>query len=52
MTNHHLGGLHMIDGVLDRTDHSRVTWLAELMRTGQQKELQVMSDLQTQLGLA
>jgi uncharacterized protein (DUF305 family) len=50
MTYHHLGGIHMIDGVLDRTDNDDVIWLAELMRTGQQKELQVMQDLQDELG--
>lgn len=50
MTYHHLGGLHMIDGVLERTDNPEVTWLAEVMRLGQEKEMQVMSDLAAQLG--
>jgi uncharacterized protein (DUF305 family) len=50
MTNHHLGGIHMIDAVLERSDHPDVTWAAGLMKTGQEKELQVMSDLQAQLG--
>jgi len=49
MTYHHLGGLHMIDAVLERTDDPQVTWLAELMRTGQQREMRVMSDLTAQL---
>lgn len=45
MTYHHLGGIHMIDGVLERTDHPEVTALAELMRGAQQRELTVMRDL-------
>jgi uncharacterized protein (DUF305 family) len=51
MTTHHLGGLHMVDAVLELTDHPEVTWLAEVMRNGQQKELQVLSDLEARLGL-
>jgi uncharacterized protein (DUF305 family) len=50
MTDHHLGGIHMIDAVLERSDHPEVAWLAGLMKAGQQKELQVMSDLQAELG--
>jgi uncharacterized protein (DUF305 family) len=50
MIHHHLGGIHMIDGVLERSDDPDVTWLAEAMRAAQQKELRVMQDLQTQLG--
>jgi uncharacterized protein (DUF305 family) len=50
MTNHHLGGLHMVDAALDLTDDPQVTWLAGVMQTGQQKEMHVMSDLQDQLG--
>jgi uncharacterized protein (DUF305 family) len=49
MTRHHLGGLHMADAVLERSDNSQVTWLAALMRSGQEKEMQVMSDLQADL---
>jgi uncharacterized protein (DUF305 family) len=52
MINHHLGGLHMIDGVLDRTDDSNVTWLAELMRASQERDLQAMDQLQTELGFS
>jgi uncharacterized protein (DUF305 family) len=50
MTHHHLGGIHMVDGILERSDQPDVTWLAGLMKTGQQKEMQVMSDLEDQLG--
>lgn len=49
MIYHHLGGIHMIDGVLERTDDPEVTWLAELMRNGQQRELTVMRDLRAGL---
>lgn len=45
MTYHHLGGLHMIDGVLERTDHPEVTWLAEQMQAAQQRDLAAMRDL-------
>lgn len=50
MTRHHLGGLHMIDAVLEQSDHSQVTSVAEVMRASQQKEMQVMSDLTEQIG--
>jgi uncharacterized protein (DUF305 family) len=50
MTYHHLGGIHMIDGVLERSDHPEVTWLADLMKSGQEKEMEVMRDLQAELG--
>jgi uncharacterized protein (DUF305 family) len=49
MTAHHLGGIHMVDGVLDLTDHPDVNWLAGLMKEGQQREMQVLGDLRTQL---
>lgn len=49
MIYHHLGGIHMIDGVLERTDDPEVTWLAGLMRNGQQRDLTVMHDLQAGL---
>ncbi|QSB15834.1 DUF305 domain-containing protein [Natronosporangium hydrolyticum] len=48
MIDHHLGGIHMIDGVLELTDHSEVVWLAELMKSGQQHELEVLRNLQQQ----
>lgn len=49
MTTHHLGGIHMVDGVLDSSDHPDVTWLAGLMKEGQAREMQVLRDLQTAL---
>jgi uncharacterized protein (DUF305 family) len=50
MTYHHLGGLHMIDGVLERTDNPQVTSLANVMRAGQEKEMREMSALAEQVG--
>lgn len=49
MTFHHLGGIHMVDGVLDLSDHPDVSWLAGLMKEGQQREMQVLRDLQAQV---
>jgi uncharacterized protein (DUF305 family) len=49
MIRHHLGGIHMVDGVLDMSDHPEVSWLAGLMKDGQQRELEVLQGLQTQL---
>lgn len=45
MITHHLGGIHMVDGVLDLSDHEDVTWLADLMKNGQQRELTLLRDL-------
>ncbi|HEY8474671.1 MAG TPA: DUF305 domain-containing protein [Natronosporangium sp.] len=50
MTTHHLGGLHMVDAVLERSDHPQVTALAEIMRAGQEKELQELTALKDRLG--
>lgn len=49
MATHHLGGIHMVDGVLERSDDPEVSWLAGLMESGQQKEMQVLGDLQARL---
>lgn len=43
---HHLGGIHMVDGVLAETGNADVKALAENMKAGQQKELTVIQDLQ------
>jgi uncharacterized protein (DUF305 family) len=50
MSRHHLGGIHMIEGVLERSDEPEVTWLAGLMKSGQEKEMAVLRDLQAGLG--
>lgn len=46
MILHHLGGIHMVDGVLELSDDPEVTWLAGMMKTNQQGELSVLRDLQ------
>lgn len=45
MLTHHLGGIHMVDGVLALSDHEDVTGLAGIMKDGQQRELTVLQDL-------
>jgi uncharacterized protein (DUF305 family) len=52
MIAHHLGGIHMIDGVLELTEHPEVTWLADLMKRGQQYELDLLRDLQRRVAEA
>ena len=45
MLRHHLGGIHMVDGVLKRTSNPRVRELAQAMRNGQSLEVEVLNDL-------
>ncbi|NUT38282.1 MAG: DUF305 domain-containing protein [Hamadaea sp.] len=47
---HHLGGIHMVDGLLAQSDNADVRSLAENMKAGQQKELTVFQDLQKKVG--
>jgi uncharacterized protein (DUF305 family) len=48
--NHHLGGIHMVDGVLAETQNQDVISLAGNMKAGQQKEITVIQDLLKALG--
>jgi uncharacterized protein (DUF305 family) len=50
MLNHHLGGIHMVDGVLQQTSDDEVTRLAEIMKAGQAHEVTVLRNLLTNLG--
>lgn len=50
MLRHHVGGLHMVDAVLARTDHSDVRWLAESMRSTQGKEVAMFETLLKEMG--
>lgn len=50
MLRHHLGGIHMVDGVLAETHNQRVRELAESMKNGQQSEIVTLRDLLTMLG--
>jgi uncharacterized protein (DUF305 family) len=49
MKQHHLGGIHMAEGILDETRNSQVKRLAQAIKDGQQYELTVLTDLQTRL---
>lgn len=52
MIKHHLGGIHMVDAVLERTDDTQVRDLAQSMKNGQQYEVQVFKDKLASLGAA
>jgi uncharacterized protein (DUF305 family) len=45
MRQHHLGGIHMAQEILEMSDHKDVTWLAQTMVTGQQGEINLIDDL-------
>jgi uncharacterized protein (DUF305 family) len=45
MLRHHLGGIHMVDAVLEATDNDRVRELAEQMRNAQQGEIEAMREM-------
>ncbi len=49
MTKHHLGGLHMVDGILAETHRPEVTALATAMKTGQQNEITAMHQIEVDL---
>jgi uncharacterized protein (DUF305 family) len=50
MLRHHLGGIHMIDGILAQNPVPEVRDLAEIMKKNQTAEVSVMRTLLTQLG--
>jgi uncharacterized protein (DUF305 family) len=50
MLRHHLGGIHMVDGILKVSDNARVRDLATSMRNGQSAEVDALQDLLTELG--
>jgi uncharacterized protein (DUF305 family) len=50
MINHHLGGIHMVEGILGVSDNPDVTWLASAMKTGQQGEITALRNLQKEVG--
>jgi uncharacterized protein (DUF305 family) len=52
MMKHHLGGIHMVEGVLSQSHDPDVTWLAGTMKAGQQKEITAMQQLLKELGAA
>ena len=50
MLRHHLGGIHMVEGVLEQSDRYEVVMLATTMKEGQQAEIEVLRNLLTKLG--
>ena len=52
MLRHHLGGIHMIDGILAKTDNTTVTDLAKQMKINQQSEIDLFQRKLTELGAA
>jgi uncharacterized protein (DUF305 family) len=52
MKAHHLGGIHMAEGILAESDNSQVRRLATAMKEGQQYEINVITDLQKRLGVS
>jgi len=50
MLRHHIGGIHMVEGVLQETHNSQVRTLAETMLSGQQGEVTVLQQELTTLG--
>jgi uncharacterized protein (DUF305 family) len=45
MINHHLGGIHMVDAILDKTDNAEVVKVATTMKATQQTELNNLRSL-------
>jgi uncharacterized protein (DUF305 family) len=52
MKAHHLGGIHMAEAILAESDNSEVTRLATAMKENQQQEINVLTNLQTKLGVS
>jgi uncharacterized protein (DUF305 family) len=50
MLRHHIGGIHMVEGVLEETHNSTVRALAETMLSGQQGEVTVLQQELKTLG--
>ena len=52
MLRHHLGGIHMLDGILAKTDNKQVVELATQMKINQQSEVDLFQRKLTELGAA
>ncbi|WDZ85038.1 DUF305 domain-containing protein [Micromonospora cathayae] len=50
MIDHHMGGVHMIDGVLEQSDDPEVTRVAQTMKNTQQKDLENLRAARERLG--
>jgi uncharacterized protein (DUF305 family) len=49
MRQHHLGGIHMAQAILEQSDNKDVTWLAGTMVSSQQGEINLIDSLLEQL---
>jgi uncharacterized protein (DUF305 family) len=49
MRQHHLGGIHMAQGILKQSDNEDVTWLAQTMVASQQGEITLIDTMLKQL---
>ena len=49
---HHLGGIHMVEGVQALSTDPEVTWLAGTMKAGQQREITIIQQLLKDVGAA
>jgi uncharacterized protein (DUF305 family) len=52
MIQHHLGGIHMIEGILAKTSRPEVRELALGMKSGQESEITALRNIQTRLGVS
>jgi uncharacterized protein (DUF305 family) len=50
MQQHHLGGIHMVEGVLAETSEPDVVWLAQSMAKNQRSELEFIQQIITKIG--
>ncbi|MEV1332551.1 DUF305 domain-containing protein [Micromonospora costi] len=50
MINHHLGGIHMIEGVLEESDEPDVVRTAQIMKNTQQTDLTNLTNAKKRLG--
>ncbi|MEV0716236.1 DUF305 domain-containing protein [Asanoa sp. NPDC050611] len=50
MQQHHLGGIHMVEGVLTETSEPDVVWLAQSMAKNQRSELEFIQQILTKIG--
>ena len=50
MRQHHLGGIHMAQEILNLSNNGNVTWLAQTMVTSQQGEITLIDNMLKQLG--
>ncbi|WP_018351277.1 DUF305 domain-containing protein [Longispora albida] len=50
MLRHHLGGIHMVDAVVDQADDKAVADFAGSMKAAQQKEIAIFNGLLTEMG--